>query len=153
MSAPARRRLAVGGIAVFEDAERCMRALSARSAFVEPVGAALEAAAVELPAERPATEAEALQLLGACGVPVARTEVCPDAAAAAAAAATIGGAVVVKASARDLPHKAAAGASPSASAVRTRPGRRTSASSPRPPPPARTRTARSSRRWRRRASS
>ena len=57
MSAPARRRLAVGGIAVFEDAERCMRALSARSAFVERDGAALEAAAVELPAERPATEA------------------------------------------------------------------------------------------------
>jgi acyl-CoA synthetase (NDP forming) len=110
MSAPARRRLAVGGIAVFEDAERCMRALSARSAFVERDGAALEAAAVELPAERPATEAEALELLGACGVPVPRTEVCADAAAAAAAAATIGGAVVVKASARDLPHKAAAGA-------------------------------------------
>jgi len=110
MSAPARRRLAMGGIAVFEDAERCMRALSARSAFAERAGAALEAAVVELPAERLATEAEALELLGACGVPVARTEVCADAAAAAAAATAIGGAVAVKASARDLPHKAAAGA-------------------------------------------
>ena len=57
-----------------------------------------------------ATEAEALELLGACGVAVARTVVCPDAAAAASAAAQLGGAVVVKASAHDLPHKAAAGA-------------------------------------------
>lgn len=109
MSAPARRRLAEAGVAVFEDAERCMRALAARSAIARPGGAALAPAAVQLPAG-PATEAEALELLAACGVAVAQTVVCPDAAAAASAAQRLGGALAVKASARDLPHKAAAGA-------------------------------------------
>src|SRR5262249_11375602 len=99
VSPPARARVAPAGRRAVEDAERCMRALAACGAVGRPAGAALEPAAIELPAE-PATEAEALELLAACGVPVARTVVCESAEAAAAAASALGGAVVVKASAR-----------------------------------------------------
>jgi acyl-CoA synthetase (NDP forming) len=56
------------------------------------------------------TEAETLAALAEVGVDVASTTVCADEAAAAAAAAAAGGPVVVKASARDLPHKSDAGA-------------------------------------------
>ncbi len=113
MSRPSRLRLSEAGLAVFEDAARCMRALAARAVVgaarpEEPASAAL---ALELPAERTATEAETLALLGSCGVPTARTLLCGSADDARAAAAELGaGPLVVKASARDLLHKSDAGA-------------------------------------------
>ncbi len=110
MAAPARRRLALAGVAVFVDAERCMRALAARGATGRSSSPALASASVELPSDGAATEAHVLELLSACGVPVARTVACADGAAAGAAASALGGPVVVKASARDLLHKSDVGA-------------------------------------------
>jgi acyl-CoA synthetase (NDP forming) len=106
MSAPARRRLMLGGIAVFEDAERCKRALRARaipgSADAEPLPA-LEPP--DLPGA--STERDALAALAGAGVPTAPAVLCatPEAAASAAR-----GPSAVKASAPDLPHKSDAGA-------------------------------------------
>lgn len=110
MAAPARERLMGDGVAVFEDARRCMDALAARTRFNPDAGGApLAPAAVEPLASTSPTEAEALAALGAAGVPVARTVVCADAEAAGAAASDMGS-VVVKASAPDLPHKSDASA-------------------------------------------
>jgi acyl-CoA synthetase (NDP forming) len=112
MAAPARERLMGHGVAVFEDAGRCMAALAARA----KVGAAaagaepLPPAPISAPAERELTEAQALALLAQAGVPAARTVVCPSREDAAAAADALGGPVVVKASAPDLLHKSDAGA-------------------------------------------
>jgi acyl-CoA synthetase (NDP forming) len=110
MAAPARERLMGAGLAVFEDAERCMRALAARALVgggeEEP---ARTVAAPEAAAAGNLTEAESLALLAGAGVPVARTVECADADAARAAAAELGR-VVVKASAPDLLHKSDAGA-------------------------------------------
>jgi len=109
MAAPARERLMGAGVAVFEDAQRCMDALAARTRFgAGDGGPPLEPAAVTLPASSSPTEAEALATLAAAGVPVAHTTICVDADAARAAAGT--GPVVVKASAPDLLHKSDAGA-------------------------------------------
>lgn len=110
MAAPARERLMAAGLAVFEDAERGMRALAARSLVRgeegEPVA---EVPAPELKPGATPTEAETLALLAEVGVPVAATVECADAAAARAATASLGR-VVIKASAPDLPHKSDAGA-------------------------------------------
>jgi acetate---CoA ligase (ADP-forming) len=113
MSLPSRRRLSEAGLAVFEDAARCMRALAARAeAGTAPPGdvppPALE---LDLPSDAEATETEALTLLAAAGVPTAPTVLCRSANDARAAGAELGaGPFVVKASARDLPHKSDAGA-------------------------------------------
>ena len=111
MAASARERLMAAGVAVFEDAERCMRALAARSA----VGAADErppaaTATLELPAEQELTEAQALAVLARAGVPTARTVVCATADDARAAASELDAVLVIKASAPDLLHKSDAGA-------------------------------------------
>jgi len=113
MSLASRRRLSEAGVAVFEDAARCMRALAARAVVGSALPAEVEPAplALELPAERESTEAEALALLGAAGVPTAPTVLCRSAEEARAAAGQLGDvALVVKASARDLLHKSDAGA-------------------------------------------
>ena len=110
MAAPARERLMAAGLAVFEDAERCMRALAARSLVdagdAEPIAAVAEP---DLAAGAVLTEAASLALLAEAGVPVAATVECADAEAARSATAALGR-VVVKASAPDLPHKSDAGA-------------------------------------------
>ena len=113
MSLPARRRLSEAGLAVFEDAARCMRALAARATVGSPPPEEVEQQplALELPAEAASTEAEALALLAAAGVPTARTVLCRSADEARTAAGDPGdGPFVVKASARDLLHKSDAGA-------------------------------------------
>jgi acyl-CoA synthetase (NDP forming) len=113
MAAASRRRLMESGIAVFEDAGRCMQALAAR-ADVTPAPAETTAAVppspLRLPSTAAYTEAEVLAVLRDAGVPVVATIECATAEDAAAAAERLGGAVVVKASARDLLHKSDAGA-------------------------------------------
>lgn len=108
MSAPARQRLAEAGLAVFEEAEGCMRALAAR-AEERSEGAPLPPVALSLP-EGAATEAEALALLEEAGVPVVHSIACAEAGDAALAAEALARPVAVKASARDLAHKGEAGA-------------------------------------------
>lgn len=112
MAAAARQKLMTAGVAVFEDAGRCMRALAARAAISQdpPEHPLAPLPALELVAREAYTEAEALAVLHAGGVPVVATEVCATARDASAAATRLGGALVVKASARDLPHKSDAGA-------------------------------------------
>lgn len=113
MAEPSMIRLSEQGVAVFGDAERGMRALAARAAVGMPSGTPLPspAAAPELPVQGALTEHETLGLLKAAGVPVVETISCATAEEAVAAAARLGGGpVVVKASARDLPHKSDAGA-------------------------------------------
>ena len=113
MSRPARLRLSEAGLAVFEDAARCMRALAARALVGEaaPEEVVSPPRELDLPEQLAATEAETLALLAACGVPTARTVLCRSADEARAAAAELGdGPLVVKASARDLLHKSDAGA-------------------------------------------
>lgn len=113
MAGPSRRALSRAGVAVFEDAERCMRALHARQESAD--------AAVQAPALPPATgisapsgpvdEASTLELLAAAGTPVAVTRRCATAdEAAAVATAHPDVEFVVKASAADLLHKSDAGA-------------------------------------------
>ena len=112
MAAPARVKLMHAGVAVFEDAARCMRALAARTRLgAPPTGEPLPAAApIALAAQEALTEAEALAVLDDAGVPVAHTVFCVSAEDAAVAAEAADGEVVVKASARDLPHKSDVGA-------------------------------------------
>jgi acetate---CoA ligase (ADP-forming) len=112
MSAPARGRLRNAGIAVFEDAERCMRALAARTVAAAPA----PEGALDVPAEAPALppgpllEQEALALVAAAGVRAVPSTMCVGPGDAAAAAREAAGPVVVKAAARDLEHKSDAGA-------------------------------------------
>ncbi|MCK9250760.1 MAG: acetate--CoA ligase family protein [Solirubrobacteraceae bacterium] len=114
MAGPARRTLARAGVAVFEDAERCMRALRARHEASTTLGTAptiTAAGPIAVAAGTAVTEHEALALLDGTGVPVAESRVCATAEEAAAAARAMGDVdVVVKASARDLQHKSDAGA-------------------------------------------
>lgn len=110
MSAPARRRLAEAGMAVFGDAERCMRALRARVPGPVAGGPLAEPVAFDSPVTLPATEAETLAALRSCGVHVARTFACAEPGQAGDAAERLGGPVAVKASARDLLHKSDAAA-------------------------------------------
>ena len=113
MSLASRRRLSEAGLAVFEDAARCMRALAARAAVGSAPPEETEPAplGLELPADQASTEAEALALLAAAGVPTAPTVLCRSAEDARDAAGRLGdGPLVVKASARDLLHKSDAGA-------------------------------------------
>ncbi|MGE4425574.1 MAG: acetate--CoA ligase family protein [Solirubrobacteraceae bacterium] len=114
MAGPARRTLARAGVAVFEDAERCMRALQARHEASTTLGTGPTISAAESITVAPGTavtEAEALDLLAGTGVPVAESVVCATAEDAAAVASRLGDVeLVVKASARDLQHKSDAGA-------------------------------------------
>jgi len=117
MSEPARQRLRAAGVLVVDDPDRCMRMLAARAAAgravagpddepVPPVPHALDAAR----RTQAALEHEALAALAELGVPVAETRFCASADEARAAAEEFDATVAVKAAARDLPHKGAAGA-------------------------------------------
>jgi acyl-CoA synthetase (NDP forming) len=115
MSAAARERLRQHGVAVFEDPNRCMRAVKAlaemdRSAAAggEPLAGGPLPAEITLAART--TEFEALEALRAAGVPAIESVRCATAADAADAAVRLGGRVVVKASAAALAHKSDAGA-------------------------------------------
>jgi acetate---CoA ligase (ADP-forming) len=113
MSEGARGILRAAGIQVCEDPDRCMRALAARAAWGVPVPPARTAAPVRLPdLGAAATEPEALAALAAAGLPAVATRHVPDPGALPEALAALGGAgpFAVKAVARDLPHKRAAGA-------------------------------------------
>lgn len=110
MSAPSIAWLREQGLAVYDDAERCGRALAAR-AFLGRSGDAAQLPALPPPgpiADTP-LESEAMELLSAAGVPVPITLLSTDAAGAAAAAESIGGPVAVKAAARDLLHRSDVG--------------------------------------------
>lgn len=111
MSANARRRLAAAGLAVFEDADRCMRTLAARPDALRAPGPPLPPRVELSLAERmPLLESEALGALAAAGIHVPASVLCSTEAEAAAAAERIGYPVVVKAAARDLAHKSDVGA-------------------------------------------
>jgi acyl-CoA synthetase (NDP forming) len=111
MATPARRRLMAAGVAVFEDAARCMQALAARTLIGQDVPDELGGPPdLDLPADAELTEAQALAVLAQAGVPVARTVRCATAQDAREAAEQVDGEVVVKASAPDLLHKSDAGA-------------------------------------------
>ncbi len=121
MSEQARARLREAGLAVFEDADRCMGALSVRAIVGgDPQGAAVNAGTREpaplppLPTpslpEGPLTEAQALGALQSAGIPIAEGITAANPEAAAEAARRLSRPLVVKASAPDLPHKSDAGA-------------------------------------------
>jgi acyl-CoA synthetase (NDP forming) len=116
MSDPARAALREAGVPVMEDADRCMTALAARARAGRTLGPTLPPRDVALPdlaaarAAGAALEHEALEALAAAGVPTGPTIACATAGEARAAAAALGAPVVVKAAARDLPHKSDAGA-------------------------------------------
>jgi acyl-CoA synthetase (NDP forming) len=118
MSEPARQRLRAAGVLVVDDPDRCMRMLAARAAAGRGVaGSPDDEPAPHVPhalddarGTHAALEHEALATLAELGVPVAETRFCVSAAEARAAAEEIDATVAVKAAARDLPHKGAAGA-------------------------------------------
>lgn len=114
-SADARAWLRAGGVLVSEDPDRCMRALAARTVVAR--AAAVATPGLPAPSELDAAQAagaalehEALAALAAAGVHVAATRFCGSSEEARRAARELGGRLAVKAAARDLPHKAAAGA-------------------------------------------
>jgi acyl-CoA synthetase (NDP forming) len=117
MSEAARERLRAGGVPVVDDPDRCMRALAARAAAGATSPAARTVAPVGVPAvldegraRGAALEHEVLAAAAELGAATAATRPCASAAEARAAAEALGAPVVVKAAARDLPHKAAVGA-------------------------------------------
>ena len=110
MSAPSIAWLRDRGVAVFEDADRCMLALHARAvAGGPPPGPALPvpAAPILLP-ERP-LESESMAALGEAGVPVPITVLCPTSEMAAETAEQLNPPFAVKAAARDLLHRSDVG--------------------------------------------
>jgi acyl-CoA synthetase (NDP forming) len=110
MSAPSIAWLREQGVAVYDDAERCGRALAAR-AFLGRPEPGPELARLPSPDAFPDAplEHEAMALLAAAGVPVPATVLAVSAPDAAAAAESIGGPVAVKAAARDLLHRSDVG--------------------------------------------
>lgn len=117
MSEPARQRLRAAGVLVIDDPDRCMRALAARAAAGRQTAEATDEPAGRVPRAldaarrtQAALEHEALEALAELGVPVADTRFCASADEARAAAEGLDVTLVVKAAARDLPHKGAAGA-------------------------------------------
>ena len=117
MSDAARELLRAGGMPVVEDPDRCMRALAARAAAGATSPAARTVAPVGVPAvldegraRGAALEHEVLAATAELGAATAATRLCASPAEARAAAEALGTPVVVKAAARDLPHKAAVGA-------------------------------------------
>jgi acetate---CoA ligase (ADP-forming) len=110
MSAPSIAWLREQGLAVYDDAERCGRALSARALLGETSDASdLAPLPAPGPLARTPLESEAMELLSAAGVQVPITVLSVDPRAAAAAAESIGGPVAVKAAARDLLHRSDVG--------------------------------------------
>ena len=116
MSDPARDLLRRAGIPVIEDPDRCMRALAGRAEAGRPLAperAASPAPLPDLAAARSAgaaLEHEALAALAAAGVPTARGVFCRPGEDVRRRVRGLAFPVVVKASARDLPHKSDAGA-------------------------------------------
>ncbi len=110
MSAPSIAWLREQGLAVYDDAERCGRALAAR-AFIgrPPDGPPLPALAAPAAVPDAPLEHEAMALLAAAGVPVPATVLAATAEEAATAAESIGRRVAVKAAARDLLHRSDVG--------------------------------------------
>jgi acetate---CoA ligase (ADP-forming) len=110
MSAPSIAWLREHGLAVYDDAERCGRALAARAFLGETADASdLVPLAAPGPLADTPLESEAMELLSAAGVQVPITVLSADPEAAAAAAEAIGGPVAVKAAARDLLHRSDVG--------------------------------------------
>ncbi len=109
-SAPSIAWLREQGVAVFEDAERCARALVARALVGRP-GPGPPLAPLPRPPSIPAAplENESMALLVAAGVPVAETVLCATPEDAAAAADRLAVPVAVKAAARDLLHRSDVG--------------------------------------------
>jgi acyl-CoA synthetase (NDP forming) len=114
MSAPSIAWLREQGLAVYDDAERCGRALAARAFLGRSADAAESPELPPLPAPGPFTdtllESEAMELLAGADVPVPVTLLTTDPESAATAAESIAGPVAVKAAARDLLHRSDAGA-------------------------------------------
>jgi acyl-CoA synthetase (NDP forming) len=114
MSAPSIAWLREQGLAVYDDAERCGRALAARAFLRRSADAAQSPELPSLPPPGPFAdtllESEAMELLAGADVPVPVTLLTTDAESAAAAADSIAGPVAVKAAARDLLHRSDAGA-------------------------------------------
>ena len=109
MSAPSIAWLREQGLAVYDDAERCGRALAARAFLGRAADAAESPELLPLPAPGPFAdtllESEAMELLAGADVPVPVTLLTTDPESAAAAAKSIAGPVAVKAAARDLLHR------------------------------------------------
>ena len=117
MSSESRARLRAGGVPVLEDPDRCMRALALRAAAARrpaeprrPTPARIPTGLDEARALGSALEHEVLAAIAGLGASAAATRLCRSAQESVAAATDLGFPVVVKAAARDLPHKAAAGA-------------------------------------------
>jgi acyl-CoA synthetase (NDP forming) len=117
MSAHARERLRAGGIPVLDDPDHCMRALALRAAAGRRVATRREPSVPAPPPvldlareRRAALEHEVLAAVAALGVTTAATRFCVSPGEASEAAAELGLPVAVKAAARDLTHKAEAGA-------------------------------------------
>jgi acetate---CoA ligase (ADP-forming) len=110
MSAPSIAWLREQGVAVYDDAERCGRALAARAFLGRPAPGPVLA---PLPAPDAVPDAplehEAMALLAAAGVGVPPTVLAATAQDAAAAAESMNGPVAVKAAARDLLHRSDVG--------------------------------------------
>jgi acyl-CoA synthetase (NDP forming) len=110
MSAPARARLRNAGFVVFEDADRCMRALAARADHpLEGAPSTQRRSKLDLD-DLPAGQVpddRAFRLLAEHGLPIPPMRVCDSAPAAAHALADLGGTVAVKAI--GLTHKAREG--------------------------------------------
>jgi acyl-CoA synthetase (NDP forming) len=106
MSAPSIAWLRERGAAVFEDADRCMLALHARAvAGMPPPGPPLPVPAPPaLLPDRP-LESESMAALGAAGVPVPITVLCPTSEMAADTAGHLTPPFAVKVAARDLLHR------------------------------------------------
>lgn len=110
MSAPSIAWLREQGLAVFEDADRCMRALHARAVAGRPEpGPPLPAPPAPTGLPDVPLESEAMALLAQAGVPVPITVLCPTPQAAADTAGRLTGPLAVKAAARDLLHRSEVG--------------------------------------------
>jgi acetate---CoA ligase (ADP-forming) len=110
MSAPSIAWLREQGLAVFEDADRCMGGLHARAAVGgrEP-GAPLTPPPPPLALPEAPLESESMALLRDAGVPVPLTVLCPTPEAAADTAQHLAGPLAVKTAARDLLHRSDVG--------------------------------------------
>jgi acyl-CoA synthetase (NDP forming) len=110
MSGPSIAWLREQGLAVFEDSDRCMRALDGRAIAGRPApGPAL--APPPAPTAVPAAplESESMAMLSAAGVPVALTILCATPEAAADTAQRLSAPLAVKSAARDLLHRSEIG--------------------------------------------
>ena len=110
MSAPSIAWLRDRGVAVFEDADRCMLALHARAvAGGPPPGPVLPLPLPPTSLPDAPLESESMAALQAAGVPVSRTVLCQTPEAAADTAGRLTVPLAVKAAARDLLHRSDVG--------------------------------------------